>query len=392
MEIQVQERIGAAIQAAIDQIRKAGGGKVTLLPGTYVTGTLYLCSNLELHLMAGAVLQGYGSSDQYDDFRHPGMDNVTPEGSRKCLLACADAENVAITGLGRIDGQGPLFYDRNVPEGQTYAKPPYPRPRMVQFFRCRNVRFEGVTFHDSPGWTFWLVQCEEVRISGIRITGDQQMPNHDGIDIDSCRKVAISDSFFQTGDDCLILRAIRQNVKEDAVCELVNVTNCVLDSRCQGIRLGCPSDGTIRHCSFQGILFRGKGSGIHCEQPYRYLRKGDNGFLNIHDVSFEDFDIQTGRYPIRFGVEGAIALRGIRGLTFRNFRIDAKLPIYLEGNPVSVLEDIALENISGVIHGDTALHTRYVRNLQIENLRLTADQGDTPEFKREASPSWETKF
>ena len=392
MEIAVTEKNGSAIQSAIDSVAAAGGGRVVLQPGVYLSGTIHLKSNVELHLEAGAVLRGKGKSDDYEDFMWPGMDAVTPENSRKCLLAGAEVENVAITGMGMIDGQGPLFYDTNVPAGQTYSKPPFPRPRMLQLFRCRNVRLEGVTFHNSPGWTFWLVQCEYVNIRGIRITGDQQMPNHDGIDIDSCRKVSVSDSFFQTGDDCIILRAIRQEPGRDAVCELVNVSNCVLDSRCQGIRLGCPSDGTIRNCSFKGILFRGFGSGIHCEQPYRYLRKGDKGYMDMHDISFSDFDIETKMYPVRIHVEGAIALRGIRRIHFRDVRVRAGHPFHFEGNPNSVLEDITLSNVSGMIDGDEAIHARYVSRLQMDNVSLTAATGETPEFKRGESSSWETKF
>lgn len=392
MDYLVTEKSGAAIQQAIDKAAQAGGGRVSLEPGVYPSGTIYLRSNIELHIPGGAKILGFPTPERYDDFRHPGFDSVTPEGSRKCLIACADCENIAITGSGEINGSGPEFYDRNVPEGAVFAKPPHPRPRMIQFYNCRNVVFEGVSFIDSPGWTFWLIACEEVSISRIRITGCQQMINNDGIDIDGCRRVTVSDSFFRTGDDCLILRAIRRSPEAPAVCEEVVVTNCVLDSRCQGIRIGCPSDDTIRNCRFSNIVFRGLGSGIRCENPYRYLRKNCEGYLKVSDLSFENFDIESGVYPIRINVEGAIRLRAVERISFRNFRIRAKLPVSLEGNCNTPLTDICLSGISGVVDGDTPLFIRNVSRLKLDDFDLTAVSGKPEEFERQESASWETKF
>ena len=192
----VTEKSGAAIQRAIDEAHQAGGGTVSLEPGVYPSGTLHLKSNVELHLPAGSRIQGYPRPELYEDFCDPGFDAVAPEGSRKCLIAAAHAENIAITGSGEINGAGPEFYDRNVPPDAFFAKPPHPRPRMIQCFDCRNLRFEGVSFADSPGWTFWLLGCEDVNVSRVRVTGCQQMINNDGIDIDDCRRVTVSDSFF----------------------------------------------------------------------------------------------------------------------------------------------------------------------------------------------------
>ncbi|MBQ7695779.1 MAG: hypothetical protein IJT50_11730, partial [Lentisphaeria bacterium] len=339
MEYTITEKTGAAIQQAVDRAAAAGGGKVILSPGVYPSGTIRLTSNIELHIPAGAVILGLPDPEAYDDFRHPELDAVAPEKSRKCLIACADCENVSVTGDGRIDGSGLSFFDRSVPAGQPFAKPPVPRPRMIQFHRCRNLTFKGPSFIDSPNWTFWLSECEDVNISRIRIAGCKQICNNDGIDIDSCRRVHVSDCSFSTGDDCLILRAIRKSPDRPAVCEEIFVTDCSLDSRCQGIRLGCPSDDTIRNATFRNITFNGSGSGIHCEAPLRYLRKNCTGYLDISDILFENFDITTGRCPVRIACDPGIRLRAVRRFTFRNFRIKSQLPISLEGSRETILED-----------------------------------------------------
>lgn len=392
MEYLVSEKNGTAIQKAVDQAAAAGGGKVTLEPGVYPSGTIRLKSNVELHIPAGAVILGYPKPEQYDDFRHPGLDSVTPENSRKCLIACADCENVSITGQGEINGLGCLFFDQNVPTGEPFEKPAWPRPRMIQFFRCRNLLFEGVSFIDSANWTFWLSDCADVRISRIRIRGCKQICNNDGIDIDGCRRVLISDSVFSTGDDCLVLRAIRKDAETPVICEQVTVTNCILDSRCQGIRLGCPSDDTIRNCSFCNIVFRGTGSGIHSEHPFRYLRKNCTGYMKICDISFDNFDIVTEKYPVRIGCDAGIQLRGIERLHFRNFRIKSKLPISLEGSCRTILKDIEFSCISGEVDGESAIIAKCVRNLKLDDFELTAEKGPEVPFRRIASGSWETKF
>jgi polygalacturonase len=391
MECSVSEKTGRAIQAAIDEAAQAGGGRVRLEPGVFLSGTLYLRSNVELNIPAGSRIQGYDSPEAYDDFTDPGFDAVAPEKSRKCLIACANAENVSITGAGEINGAGPAFYDRNVPEGAFFAKPPHPRPRMVQFYNCRNVLFSGVSFIDSPGWTFWLIACEDVNITRVRVAGCQQMINNDGIDLDGCRRVTVSDSFFRTGDDCIILRAIRKRPDVPVVCEEVLVTQCALDSRCQGIRIGCPSDDTIRNCSFSHLTFRGTGIGIHCESPLRYLGKNCQGYLKVSDIRFSDIDIASGSHPIRIFCEGGIRLRELSRFSFSNIVFKGKKPLWLEGTADSPIDGVRFDNVSGVIEADVPLVARHVRDLKLGRFDVTACTGPAVPLKRAESSSWEAK-
>ena len=370
-----KEKTGIAIQEAIDAANQAGGGRVSLEPGVYLTGTIYLKSNVELHIPAGSKIQGFNTPDKYDDISDPDLANIAPEGSRKVLLAALHAENIAVTGQGEINGQGPKFYDTNVPAGTFFAKPPHPRPRMVQFFDCRNVKFEDVSFTDSPGWTFYLLSCEDVHVHRIRITGCQQMINNDGLDIISCKRVSVSDSFFRTGDDCIIVRAVRKFPDDHAVCEDVNITNCVLDSVCQGIRIGCPSDDTIRRCTFSNITFKGRGNGINIDNPALYLRKkwNDTGFMDLRDLVFTNFVIETDRCPIRIFAENGVKLKYIGNMTFSNFRIRSKKPIVLQGNPETMIEKIRFSEITLETPGSQAIRSDYVRKLDLNQIELISE-------------------
>ena len=391
MDYIVEQKNGAAIQQAIDTAAAAGGGRVVLEPGIYPSGTIYLKSNIELHIPAGAKILGHPTAEMYEDYIPAGLEKVTPENSCKCLIACDHCENIAITGQGTIDGQGPEYYDKeNFIYGRFWAKKNMPRPRLVQFYKCSNVLMTGITLFNSPGWTCWLVDCEDVHVDKIRIIGEQRMINNDGIDFDSCRRVTVSDSFFKTGDDCLVLRAIRRNDTEPSVCEHVTVTNCILDSACQGIRLGCPSDDTIRYCSFSRINLKSLGVGIYSQHPYCYLRSNCFGYMDIHDLTFDDFDIESASSPLAISCDPGITLRGIKNFIFSNIRIRAAYPMHFDGNVSTILENIVLKNVTGVINYNTPLMTKFVRNLEMENCKLSAETGEPEEFTRQKTKGWET--
>lgn len=391
MELFVTEKNGAAIQRAIDTVFAAGGGKVTLDCGTYPSGTLYLKSNVELHIPAGSVILGGSSHEDYDDFCHPEYP-TTPERCRKALIIACEAENIAITGNGEINGQGPLFYDRNVPAGSFYKRPATPRPRLISFFGCRNVTVNGINLIDSAGWTIWMVNCQNVYVSKIHVEGDQHMMNNDGFDIDACCNVSISDSFFKTGDDCLVLRSIRRHPDQDAICENVTVSNCILNSPCQGIRIGCPSDDIIRHCRFSNITFRGRGTAILSNHPAFYLRKDCTGRADISDLSFNNFDIDANSYAVYLHCTPGINIKGIKRLSFNNFRINSRQPILISGHAGAVFSDIELNNISGTVRENSALVTQFVRNLKINNVDLSAETGEVHPTITPTGNSWETAF
>lgn len=392
MEYIVQEKTGAAIQQAIEHAAAAGGGRVILEPGTYLSATLILKSNVELHLSAGARLLGLPDPSFYDEFRDPGFDEVVPEDSRKCLISCRNAENISITGLGTVDGSGASFFNTDVPAGQVYAKPSCQRPRMVQFYHCRNLLFEDVTFTESPNWTFWLIDCEDVRISRIRITGSMQIPNLDGIDLDSCRRVTVSDCFIRTQDDCIVLRAIRRDKTQKTLCENVNVSNCLLESRCTGIKIGGPSDDTIRNCIFSDLQIVSAVNGISCQGHPSYVRVGCTGYLHVSGIRFNNIGIESGHHPIRLFVASGMKLRSFSAFHFNNVRVKGKKPIVVVGCQATPLENISFAHVSGEIMDNVPLETKYVRGLRLEDVELNAATGASEEFVRPESWSWESRF
>ncbi len=336
---------GIDFQSLIDAASAKGGGRVVVPSGVHDTKSLQLKSNVELHLEKGAVLRGSTRHEDYFEFPAE-LCAVRPESSGLVLLYAHDAENIAITGEGVIDGRGPEFFpgrDENL-SGGHWPKPVLPRPRELQLVRCKNIRLEGVTFKDSPGWTMLIRLCENVIVDGISIDCDQRIINSDGIDFDGCRRVRVGNSIFRTGDDCIILRAMREKESDVVVCEDVIVSNCVMDSACQTFRIGCPSDDTIRNALIKDI--RGKGlNGVFFDYPVRYLRSYDEGYVCVSNIVFENYSGSFYGSAVQIVVEDGVKIRGVSDITFRNFDVKTKKPIRFICNEDSKFKNLRFENV-----------------------------------------------
>ena len=365
----------ARIQGEIDAASARGGGRVVITKGEHPCGTLYLKSGVELHLEEGAVLSGGPGPDFYDD-AIPSEEVYSYEGchpntqTRKAFIYAGDAHDIAITGKGVIDCHGQGFFKQT--SGFFWGKPNCMRTRLVVMLRCRNIRFEDTTFKDSPVWTMWLRHCENITASRIRVVAEQKMINSDGIDFDACRHVRVGDSYFKTGDDCIVLRAIRHasDAGHEVVCEDVVVTNCVLDSTCQGVRVGCPSDDTVRNAVFRDISFHGNNA-ISSDQPKRYLESKDGGFFRCSDILFENWKIDCWGHPVILAVEKDINLRDFGGFTFRNIEVKSGRPFRVMGSSTVKVHDVRFENVRGLLASERPFDVMNVKNLSCDRVNLS---------------------
>lgn len=370
----------SAIQRAIDACHAAGGGRVFCGPGTFLTGSLQLKSRVDLHLSVGCRLVGSTNQADYVRLVAPGYRHgLAPERSGISLLLAIEAEEFAISGQGEINGSGPAFYDTtSVLWERFYCKPDAPRPHMFMAYKCRNFRVEDATFNDSPLWTFWLMQCQGISIRRIRMRADQKMINNDGIDLDMCRDVTVSDSLFKTGDDCIVLRSMRHLYETELPCENVTVSNCVLNSWCQGIRVGCPGDGVIRNCVFNNLVITGLGNGIVFNNPKRYLPEGGGGSADIRDILFSNVVIDCKGAPITMDVDAGIALPHLGGVSFSNFRIKSGKPILIQGSPETTIRNVSFSNVEIETAGDDAIICRHCQGVKFTNVELSNRRGVPP--------------
>jgi len=216
------------------------------------------------------------------------------------------------------------------------------------------------------------MKCRDVNIHRVKIRGDRRMCNIDGIDIDSCRNVTISDSFFETEDDCLAIRAMQDMYDSPAVCENITVNNCVLESRCNGIRVGCPGDGVIRNCAFSNLVIHNSlNNGIIFEYPKRYLPKDNRTPVDVHDILFANVVIDCARWPIKIVVEPGIKLPRLAGLSFSNFRIKSGGPCLVQGSPETTIRNVSFSNMEIETSGDDAVVCRHCQGVKFANVELS---------------------
>ncbi len=224
----------AAIQSAVDAC--AGGGTVWFAPGVYRSGTIRLRNRVKLHLANGATLLGSTDLADYPAIT-PKLRSFTDTYTDKSLIYGEGLTGAGLEGDGSIDGQGASF-----------SGPYKVRPYLVRFVECREVAVRDIELRNSPMWVQHYLACDGVRISGIRVSSRVNQ-NNDGIDIDASSNVRISDCHIVSGDDAIVLKSTTAQPCRDVV-----VTNCVLSSLCNALKLGTESTGgfdniSIGNCS-----------------------------------------------------------------------------------------------------------------------------------------------
>ncbi len=269
-----------AIAEAITECNNAGGGRVVVPVGTYLTGAIHLKSNVNLHLLEGAELLFSTDRKKYLPIVHSrfeGMEclNYSP------LIYAYKQENIAITGKGKINGQGKNWWRwkgtwsgsvnngyngdskesqltdneiltnmvaNNTPlEERVFGEGHFLRPSFIQPYLCKNVLIEDIEIIESPMWIIHPVLSENVTIRRVKI--ESLGPNNDGCDPECCKNVLIKDCYFNTGDDCIAIKSGRNNDgrRIGKACENIVIRNCTMVEGHGGVVMGSEISGNIRN-------------------------------------------------------------------------------------------------------------------------------------------------
>lgn len=259
-----------AFKAAIAECEKNGGGTIYVPAGTFLTGAIFLKSNMTLFVEAGARLL---FSNDINDF--PVVISRWEGVKRECYASCInadDAENVTITGRGTLDGQGEFWW--KIFRAKENA---YPRPKLIAPYNCKNVTIEGVTLTNSPSWTINTILCENVTVDKITIKNPYDSPNTDGIDPESCKNVHISNCHIDVGDDCIAIKAGTEDTEQRVPCTNITITNCTMVHGHGGVVLGSEMSGDITNVTISNCIFEGTDRGIRLKS-----RRGRGG--KVEDI------------------------------------------------------------------------------------------------------------
>ena len=269
-----------AIQAAIEACNQNGGGTVYVSAGNFVTGSIFLESNITLYLEAGATLLGSPEAADY-----PAVDNRWEGASRQThapLIGGDDLENIAVVGRGTIDGRGAPWWKRL---GERTLD--LPRPRLISFSRCTNILVEGVTLTNSPSWTIHPFECENVTVHRVTIVNPANSPNTDGINPESCRNVHIANCHVDVGDDCVTIKSGTEHDREHlSPCENITITNCKMVHGHGGVVIGSEMSGDVRNVVISNCVFMGTDRGIRLKS--RRERGGVVEDIRVTNVVMKD--------------------------------------------------------------------------------------------------------
>jgi polygalacturonase len=231
-----------AIQQAIDDCAKGNGGTVTFKPGQYVTGALFLKSNVYLNIGQGVTLLGSQDDADYPSIptRVAGIEMKWPA----ALINVNDAKNVKISGGGTIDGRGEKWWLKYgtvrreyEPKGLRWASDyDAERVRLMVIWKSADVSIENLSLKRSGFWTVQVVYSDHVTVDGVKIT-DNKGPSTDGVDIDSSSYVLVQNCDIDNNDDDICLKAGRDSdgLRVNRPTEYIFIRNFRRHSSCRRV-------------------------------------------------------------------------------------------------------------------------------------------------------------
>ena len=286
----------AAIQKALDAAA-AAGGTVTLQPGTYLTGSLFLKSNTTLDLPAGVTLIGSQYLADYPMLptRIAGIEMTWPA----ALINTRDAHNVTLTGHGTIDGDGPIwwksYWDLRAtyePKGLRWASDyDARRPRLILFQNSSDLHLGGgLTLKRSGFWTIQILYSRNVTIDGVIIRNNEggKGPSTDGIDIDSSHDILVAHADIDVNDDALCLKSGRDSdgLRVNRPTENVVLRDSIIRHGAAAVTIGSETSGGFRNIEAYNITaLAGVPSGVLFKSAH--TRGGYAKDIRIHDLTLQ---------------------------------------------------------------------------------------------------------
>ncbi len=303
----------AAFRGAIDAAAKAGGGRVVVPEGVFLTGAIHLKSNINLHVARGATIKFNPDPRQYPNVltRFEGLEcmNYSP------LVYAFGQRNVAITGAGTLDGQATCdswwpwggkrrcsaepndqkkaraalmeMAEKGVPpEKRVFGDGGYLRPMFVQPYNCENVLIEGVTILNSPMYEIHPVLCRNVTVRNVTVS--RHGPNNDGCNPESSDGVLIDGCTFDTGDDCIAIKSGR-NADGRRIAkpsQNIVVQNCTMKDGHGGVTIGSECSGGVRNVYARNC----KMDSPNLDRVLRFKNNAMRGGV-IEHISMRDIDV-----------------------------------------------------------------------------------------------------
>lgn len=396
-----------AIQRAIVHAANNGGGYVIIPKGKWLTGAIHLDNNISLYLDKDAEL--VFSQDPKDYLpvvfsRHEDVECY----KYSAFIYANNKTNIAITGAGTLNGQGKTWWDYKTKKKESevllyeMGKNNVPvekrifdgtdgrelRPAFFQPMNCTNVLVEGVTFLFGAFWTITPTYCDNVIIRKVKIItyGDLgDTPNGDGVNPSSSKNVLIEDCEFSTGDDCIAIKAGRDNdgLRVNKPCENIIIRNCKGLIGHGGIVIGSETSGGIRNIFAENCQFYGTDRVVRIKTT-----RGRGGIIEnmwFKNLSGDSIQKEALRINMRYNPQGPLVERLpaqpvtkstpiIRNINFENIKItnSKNYSIELLGLPEMLMENISFKDI--YLSSTKGINLSDVNNISFKNIFISSKE------------------
>jgi polygalacturonase len=391
----------AAFRDAIEACRAAGGGRVVVPAGRFLTGPIRLRSRVDLHVTKDATIAFSQDPRAYLPAvltRWEGMEMM----GYSPLIYALDERDVAISGEGTLDGQaddthwwpwkggrehgwtpgdpqqkpardrlGAMVEARTPVAERVFAEGSYLRPQFIQPFRCQNVLIEGVTIRNSPMWEIHPVLCTNVTVRKVHIA--THGPNNDGCDPESCRDVLIEDCYFDTGDDCIAIKSGRNadGRRVPVPSENLIVRGCQMKDGHGGVTIGSEISAGVRNVFVEKCTMDSPNLDRALRFKNNAMRGGVLEHVYMRDCTVgqvADAVLSVDLY-YEEGQQGAFT-PVVRDVEMRNVTSrKSKYGLYMRAYPKSEISDVRIVDcrFDGVENGNV---TEGVQALTLRNLTM----------------------
>jgi polygalacturonase len=377
-----------AFKKAISAASKAGGGRVVVPAGSFLTGAIHLKSNVNLHVSEGTVIKFSTDPNAYLPAVYTRWEGVECMNYSPLIYAYKE-KNIAITGKGTLDGQGSddnwwrwvknredresLFKQGQdgVPVKERQFGGKTLRPNMIEPYLCKNILIEGITIRNGPFWHIHPVLSQNITVRNVRIDG--MGPNNDGCDPESCKDVLIEGCYFNTGDDCIAIKSGRNNDgrRVNVPSENIVIRNCQMKAGHGGVVIGSEMTGGVRNVFAENCFMDDPNLDRVLRLKTNSLRGGfiENVYMRNVTVGQVKESILHIFYFYGEGDVGKFA-PVVRNVNVENVTCKkSKYALFLKGYERSPITDVRLKNCTfdNIENADVISN---VKNIVLKNMKI----------------------
>lgn len=379
-----------ALQQAIDACAKAGGGIVTFAPGDYLSGALFLKSNVHLRLDKGVKILGSQNDADYPTLptRISGIEMNWPA----ALINVNGQRNVKISGGGTIDGQGKKWWDKYwvlrreyEPKGLRWASDyDAERVRLMVVWQATDVTIENLSLQRSGFWTVQVVYSGFVTVDGVKIS-DNEGPSTDGVDIDSSHHVLVQNCDIDNNDDDICLKAGRDydGLRVNRPTEFVVVRHNTIRRGGGVLSFGSETSGGIRHV----VAYDNQGIGT--KEGIRFKSAKTRGGF-VADVLIRDLKLENVPLPFTFTLNWnpsfsyAVIPPGLKDVP--SYWITMTTPVLPVERGYCEFRNITIENVQVTgatkIFSASGLPEKFISNVSWANIAAQGQESGSIEYAR----------